>query len=440
MVAHGGKTRRGRSVRPLKGGIIGAIDVGSSKIACLILKPVPGGTDEQPKFKVLGIGQQASRGVRAGNVVDVNAVESAIRACVEQAEQMSGVTLKDAWISVSCGQPQSRNVHVEVPVSGQDVQEADLDRALATGRFQMNSKVRDVLHCMPGAYSIDGSRGIRNPVGMIGHSLGVTFRVVSAQGGPLRNLEACIGRCHLGIAGRVVSAYAAGLSTLLTDEAELGATVIDMGGGVTSIAVFVDGGLAYADQLPVGGNHVTSDIARGLSTSMAQAERLKTLFGSALTGPNDSRDMISVQQIGDDDAGSEASMPRSVLTGIIQPRIEETLELVRDRLADAGLASISARRVVLTGGASQLNGAREIASRILSKQVRLGKPVLLAGAPELAMSPSFSVCAGIASWASQKPHELQNFIEETDASAVAYANSSASQGIVGIKRWFKENF
>ena len=440
MVAHDGKTRRGRGVRSLKGGIIGAIDVGSSKFACLILKPVPGGTDELPKFKVLGIGQQASRGVRAGNVVDVNAVEGAIRACVEQAEQMSGVTLKDAWISVSCGQPQSRNVNVEIPVGGQDVREADLDRALATGRFQMNSKVRDVLHCMPGAYSIDGSRGIRNPVGMIGHSLGVTFRVVSAAGGPLRNLEACIGRCHLGIAGRVVSSLAAGQSTLLTDEAELGATVIDMGGGTTSIAVFVDGSLAYADQLPVGGNHVTSDIARGLSTSMAHAERLKTLFGSALTGPNDSRDMISVQQIGEDDAGGEASMPRSVLTGIIQPRIEETLELVRDRLADAGLSSISARRVVLTGGASQLNGAREIASRILSKQVRLGKPANLAGAPELAMSPSFSVCAGIASWASQKPHELQNFIEETDASAVAYANSSASHGIVGIRRWFKENF
>ena len=440
MAAHKGKTTRGRSQRSLKGGVIGAIDVGSSKIACLILKPQSRGEGGHASFKVLGFGQQASRGVRAGNIVDVNEVERAIRACVEQAEQMAGVTLKDVWLGVSSGHPQSRTVRVEIPVADHEVGEEDLQRAFATGRAQIPAGEREVLHCMPGSYSIDGNRGIRNPIGMIGQSLGVNFNVVSTSTGPLRNLQACLGRCHLSVAGRVACAYASGLSTLVADEMELGATVIDMGGGVTSIAVFADGGLVFTDVLPIGGNHVTSDIARGLSTSIVQAERLKTLFGSALSGPNDGREMVPVQQIGEEDGDGEAQMPRSVLTGIIQPRVEETFEIIRDRLSDAGLSSISARRVVLTGGASQLNGAREIASRILSKQVRHGKPMHMSGGPEQASSPAFAACAGIASWAAQRPTELQNYVEESDLDELAYANSSASHGFVGIKRWFKENF
>jgi cell division protein FtsA len=435
-----GKTRKGQPYWPNKGGIIGAIDIGSTKIACLILKPVVTREGAEPRFKVLGFGQQASRGVRAGNVVDINAAEVSIRAAVEQAEHMAGLFLKEAYVGISCGQPRSQALNIEVGISGGEVSEADLDRALAMGRAQIPANDREVLHCMPGSYSIDGSRGIRNPIGMIGETLGVSLHAVSAASGPLRNLEACVGRCHLSVAGKVVTSYAAGLATLISDEIELGATIIDMGGGTTSIAVFVDGGLIFADVLPVGGNHVTSDIARGLSTSLVQAERLKTLFGSALTGPNDVRELIPVRPIGEDDGDDDADVPRSVLTGIIQPRIEETFEIVRDRLADAGLSSVSARRVVLTGGASQLNGAREMAARIVSKQVRTGKPARLVDAADLVSGASYSACAGLASWAVQRPKELQNFREEDDALDAGYANSSGARGIVGIKRWFKENF
>lgn len=440
MDARKRKANGGHLHRPLKGGVIGAIDVGSSKIACLILKPLQTREGADPKFSVLGFGQQASRGVRAGNVVDINAAEVSIRAAVEQAEHMAGLFLKDAYVGIACGAPQSRALNVEVAIDGSEVTEADLQRAISVGRAQIPAGDREVLHCMPGSYAIDGSRGIRNPLGMIGQTLGVSLNVVSANAGALKNLSACVGRCHLSVAGKAVSVYAAGLSTLIADEIELGATVIDMGGGTTSIAVFMDGGLVFTDVLPVGGNHVTSDIARGLSTSLVQAERLKTLFGSALSGPNDGRDMVAVQQIGDEDDEGETQIPRSVLTGIIQPRLEETLEIVRDRLAEVGLASISARRVVLAGGASQLNGAREIAARILSKQVRLGKPAQLSGAADLVSGASFAACAGLATWAAQRPKEFQNFAESSDADEPGYANASASTGIVGIKRWFKENF
>ncbi len=435
-----GKTKGRNAQRPFKGGVIAALDVGSTKVACLIVKPVMPREGGAAKLKVLGVGQQASAGVRAGAVVDINAAEDSIRAAVEQAEQMAGVTLKDAFVGISCGQPQSRTINVEVSIAGHEVGEEDLRRAFATGRAQFPVNEREVVHCTPGSYAIDGSRGIRNPLGMIGETLGVSMYVVTAGSGPIRNLEACIGRCHLSIAGKAASAYASGLATLVADEIDLGATVVDMGGGTTSISVFFDGNLVFSDVLPVGGNHVTSDIARGLSTSLVQAERLKTLIGSALSGPNDGREMIAVQQLGEDDGEGDAQIPRSVLTGIIQPRIEETFEIVRDRLAEFGLSSISARRVVLTGGASQLNGAREIASRVLSKQVRLGRPAHLANLPDIVAGAPFAVCAGLASWAVQRPNEVQNFRDEADFPQLAYASSSASNGFAGIKRWFKENF
>lgn len=435
-----GRTARGQAYWPSKGGIIGAIDIGSTKIACLILKPIETPTGEVTRFRVIGHGHQASRGVRAGNVIDIALAEAGIRAAVEQAEQMAGLLLKDVHVALSCGAPRSQVIGVEVPVAGGEVRAADLSRAIAIGRARFPASDREVLHCMPSSYSVDGARGIRNPVGMLGDTLGVNLHALSVAAGPLRNLEACVGRSHLGIAGKAVSAYAAGLATLVADEIDLGATVVDMGGGTTSLAVFMDGGLVHAEALPIGGNHVTSDIARGLSTSLSQAERLKTLFGSALSGPNDARDLIAVQQIGEDDGDGENNVPRSILTGIIQPRIEETLELVRDRLAEAGLSSIAARRVVLTGGASQLNGVREIASRIVSKQVRLGKPACLVDAPEHASGAAFSACAGLATWAVQRPKELVEPAGEEDVAGLSLVSPSAARGLVGIKRWLKENF
>lgn len=441
MVVGFGNGRTGKGAGSRKSGIVAALDVGSTKVACLIVKIVPGREGGEPQLKVVGIGHHASRGVRGGTVVDINAAEDSIRAAVEQAERMAGITLKDAVVGVSCGQPQSRTINVEVSIAGHEVGDEDLRRAYSTARAQVPSSDREIIHCMAGSFAIDGSRGIRNPRGMVGDTLGVSMHAVSAASGPIRNLEACIDRCHLDISAKAVTAYAAGLSTLVADEMELGATIIDMGGGTTSIAVFFDGNLVFSDVLPVGGSHVTSDIARGLSTSLANAERIKTLHGSAFSGPNDGRDLISIAHLGEDDGDGESQISRSVLTGIIQPRIEETFEMVRDRLVDSGLASISGRRVVLTGGAAQLNGARETAARVLAKQVRIGRPARLGGLAEAASGPAFAGCAGLAIWASQRPNEVKVSASEFDAPALAYGtHGAASRGFGGLTRWIKENF
>lgn len=441
MVIGIGRTKSGKGQRAPKGGIIAALDVGSTKIACFIVKIVPQRDGAEPQLKVLGVGHHASRGVRGATVVDIISAEQSIRAAVEQAERMAGVTLKDAVLGISCGQPQSRTINVEVSIAGHEVGEEDLRMAYATGRAQGPTADREIIHCMPGSYAIDGSRGIRNPRGMVGDTLGVSMHTISAASGPMRNLEACVERCHLDVAGKVAVPYAAGLSTLVADEMELGATVIDMGGGTTSVSVFFDGNLIFAEVLPIGGNHVTSDIARGLSISVADAERLKTLHGSAFCGPNDGREMIPIARLGEDDQDAENQIPRSVLSGIIQPRLEETFELVRDRLLDCGLTSISGRRVVLTGGAAQLNGAREVAGRVLSKQVRVGRPGKLTGLGDAAGAPSFAAVAGVAIWASQRPNEVSVQHQDFDSQTLAYGtHGTASRGFEGLTRWFKENF
>jgi cell division protein FtsA len=266
---------------------------------------------------------------------------------------------------------------------------------------------------------------------MYGERLGVNMNVVTAGAGGVRNHTAAIGRSHLDVEALVVSPYAAGLSCLVEDEIGLGVTVIDMGGGTTTIGVFFDGNLIFADSVPVGGCHVTNDIARGLSTPVAHAERLKTLFGTAVSASTDEREMIAVPQIGEEEEGHVNHVPKSLLVGIIAPRIEETFELVRNRLEASGFDKIAGRRVVLTGGACQLHGAREFAGLILDKQVRLGRPQRVAGLAEATGGPAFSAAAGLLHFAMS---------QRAETPFAARAAAGPPNGIIGrLGHWLREN-
>jgi cell division protein FtsA len=258
---------------------IAVLDVGSSKICCFVAD-IESGDDP----KVIGIGHQASRGVKSGTVVDMEATQNAILSTVHAAEQMAGEAIDRVLVNLSGGFPVSFSMAIEVSIAGHEVGDADLRRAITHG-FQSDSvtgetaRGRQLIHSIPISYTIDGSSGIRDPRGMYGDLLGVNMHLVTAGNGPVRNLSTCVQRCHLDVAGFVVSPYASGLATLAPDEMSLGATLIDMGGGTTTIAVFLGGNVIFTDVLPIGGEHVTNDIARGLSTPIADAERMKTLFG-----------------------------------------------------------------------------------------------------------------------------------------------------------------
>lgn len=404
-----------------------ALDVGTTKVCCFIGRAELGGA-----IRVVGIGHQVSNGLRGGSVIEMEAAEHSIRTAVDAAEKMAGETIREVVVNLSGGYPASHTVGVEIPISGREVGESDLRRVLDLGRARPEAGEREVVHSIPVGYTIDGSRGIRDPRGMYGERLGVNMHVVTAAGGPRRNLAVCVERCHLNIEAMVVSSYASGLACLVEDEKDLGVTLVDMGGGTTTIAVFFDGSLVHVDSVPVGGNHVTNDIARGLSTPPTNAERMKTLYGSALPSPSDEREMIDVPQIGECERHDVNHMPRSMLIGIVRPRLEEIFELVRDRLQTSGFDKVAGRRVVLTGGASQLQGARELAAQILDKQARTGRPLRISGLAEATGGPAFSTCAGLLGFALRDPaHELQ----PPKSPEVARNGTFARLG-----QWLKENF
>jgi len=416
----------------VRGGIAAALDIGSSKICCFIARVDDGGTP-----RVVGIGQQASRGIKGGAIVDMEQAEASVINAVHAAEQMAGETIDRVVVNLSGGYPASSTVGVEVSLNGHEVGEADLRRALTYGhqtqlQRQDEDHGRQMIHSIPTGYSIDGNRGIRDPRGMFGDQLGVHMHIITASAGAVRNVSTCIQRCHLDPAAYVVSPYASGLASLVEDELELGATVIDMGGGTTTIAVFYEHNVIFTDVIPVGGNHVTSDIARGLSTPLAHAERMKTLYGHVIAAPTDERELIDVPQVGEDDSSESQQIPRSLLVGIIQPRVEETLELVRSRLELSGFDKVAGRRVVLTGGACQLPGTRELASTVLDKQVRIGRPAHVHGLAEATAGPAYATCAGLLNYA---------VTAEVPMPGEASPEPKELGGLVGrLGHWLREHF
>jgi cell division protein FtsA len=389
-------------------GPIGVLDIGTTKIVCII-----GRVESDGSSRVLGFGWQRGRGVRNGGIVDIEEAERAIRAAVGQAENEADQRLKSITVNLSCGQPESRLFNVQWPVGGRAVNEADLRRVLLEGRARAVSDGRDIIHSLPLAFAADDAQGVEDPRGLHCETLTARVHVVDAQRTALMNLSACLHRCDLEVQEMVSAPMAAGMATLVEDERLLGATVIDMGGGTTGMAVFSEGQLLHTAQLPIGGTHVTNDIARVLSTPVTHAERLKTLYGSAQGSPDDEKELLPVPLVGEEEH-QLAKVPRSMVVNIIKPRLEETFELVKERLEGSGLGRAAGSRVVLTGGASQLNGAREMASRILGRQVRHGRPATLRGLPDSASGPAFATAVGLLAWASGAGRTLPDIDLDAD--------------------------
>ena len=379
--------------------VVSVLDVGTSKIACLVarLRPVEAGDalpDRTHTVELIGVGHQRSRGVKGGQVVDMDAAEQAIRLAVDAAERMAGVQIESVIVSVSAGRLASETFHAEVPASGRPIEDRDIRRVLQAGCVHTVRPNRAVVHSIPTGFGLDATRGVRDPRGMVGQSLGVDMHIVTAEAAPLRNLMLCVERSHLNVETMVAAPYASGLASLVDDESEMGVTLVDMGGGTTSVAVFKGGNFVHSDAVALGGHHVTLDLARGLSTSIDEAERLKTLHASVFPSLTDEREQIAVTPVGENELDATTYLPKSMVVKIVKPRVEEILELVRDRLKASGYAA-EARRVVLTGGACQLTGLPELARRILDRPVRIGRPLGARGLPEAAKGPAFAAPVGL---------------------------------------------
>jgi cell division protein FtsA len=259
------------------------------------------------------------------------------------------------------------------------------------------------------------------------------MHVVTADGAAVRNLMLTVERALLSVEAMAASPYVAGLAVLADDEADHGAAVVDMGAGTTTVAVFSSGRFIHADGFALGGFHVTMDLARGLSTSIYDAERIKTLYGSVLAGGLDERDMITVPTVGVDERDPPQFVSRATLTRIIKPRVEEILEMVRDRLATSPFAAEPRSRVVLTGGASQLTGLPELAARILGRPVRIGRPLGVAGLPEDARGAAFAVAAGLLVYPQTAHHE------HFEPRQTRHRTGTGGY-IARVGRWLRESF
>jgi cell division protein FtsA len=415
------------------------LDVGTSKVACLIARLMPAETSDTlrgrtHRVRILGIGHQRSRGIKGGAVIDMEEAESAIRLAVDAAERMAQVQVESVIVNLTGGRIGSHHYGAKVNIGGRPVTDNDVHRVLEAAAARTARQGRAVLHSLSNGFTLDSTTGIRDPKGMIGEDLGATMHVVSCDQAAARTLMLAVERCHLTIEAVVATPYAAGLSALVDDEAELGTALVDMGGGTTSIGVFVDGHLTHTDAVAVVGNHVSMDIARGLTIRMSDAERLKTLYGSCISCASDDRETISVTQVGED--GEEAHhIPKSQLVRIIKPRVEEILELVRDRLKVAGFAPQAGRRLVITGGASQLTGLSEAARRIVSSQVRIGRPLGIQGLPESAKSPAFAASVGLLVY--PQVAGVEHYEPRRQG---GYAATGTDGYITRVGRWLRDSF
>jgi len=393
-------TARVKPVQPGRASLVSVLDIGSTKICCVIARLRPRGEGRALKgrthvVEVLGFGYGASAGVKAGVISDLEAAEQAIRTVVGIAERAAGVTVQSVIVNVSAGRLGSETFNASVSLDGHAVEGGDLRRVLAAVNERSVRDERAVLHALPIGYSLDGQKGLRDPRGMVGDALGVDVAVVTAETLAMRNIELALNRCHLEVEAFIATPYASGLSALVDDEASLGVGCIDFGGATTTVAVFNEGHLVYADAIAIGGHNITLDLARQLSISIEDAERLKTLHASVLPGQTDDRDLVTIQPVGAGQDEAPMQIPRSTLTRIVRPRIEEILNVLRDRLQATGMIDVSGRRFVMTGGASELTGLSELARRMLARNVRQGRPLGVSGLPEMAKGAAFSTVTGM---------------------------------------------
>jgi len=345
--------------------------------------------------ELIGYSQIQSRGVKAGAVVDQAGCEQSVRQAVALAEEMAKVRVESVLLSVSGGRLQGQLIEAASDIRGATVAASDIARITSAGMHHATGEGRTVLHALPVGYSIDGVKGIRDPKGMVARQFGVDMNVVTADATVAKNLMLVVERCHLNVEAMAASPYVAGLSVLTDDEADLGAAVVEMGAGTTTIATYSGGRFVHATGFALGGHHITMDLARGLSACIADAERIKTLYGTVLTGGSDTRELMSVPSAGDDGLDVPQIVSRATIANIVRHRAEEIFEMVRDRLADSPFAAEPKARVVLSGGASQLTGTLELATRVLNRPVRVGRPLGFSRLPNEAKSASFAVPSGL---------------------------------------------
>jgi cell division protein FtsA len=411
-----------------KNSIIAALDVGSSKVCCLI-----GKLDNQNNLSVIGAGFQESKGLVSGIITDMKALETSIRNCVANAEKMAAVRVKKITIGFSSVNIEIENLNIEIDLKGSIVSQGDLDRAynFLSEKHIIGSK--SILHIIPVQYSIDGNKGVKSPLGMFGDKLGVEISIISTEQNILKNFQNVVKQCDLEIDNLIYTPYAIGLSLLSEEEKELGVALVDIGSTLSSLSIFYNGTILFTKIIPLGGNMITNDISRIFSLSVLDSERIKIINGQLIEELENSLSIIEVDALGNDNDSVEIT--RKDLISVIKPRVNEIINTLKEYILESGYNHLIANRVVITGGTSQMDGLIDITSKIIEKRARLGKSNVIKGIPDNMRSSSFSAINSLLTY---------SIVNNNDISAKNKIKSNNSEGLysylIKFKNWIVENF
>jgi len=402
--------------------VLVGIDIGTTKTTAIVGEVTDTGID------VIGIGTSPAKELRKGVVVNIESTVEAIKKAIEEAEHMSGCSINSAYVGISGSHIKGQNSLGIVAVKGREVGEEDVQRAIEASKAIAIPVDREILHALPQNYIVDGQEGVRDPVGMSGVRLEAKVHVVTGAVASIQNIVKSVNRVGLDIEDLVLEQLAASEAVLSPDEKDLGVVLIDIGGSTTGIAVFSEGSIKHTAMLPVGGNYLTSDIATGLRTPFNEAEKIKLNYGCALTSMIPKEETIEVPSVG----GREArEVSRQILGRIIEPRMEEILNMASKEIVRSGFEELLAAGVVLTGGTSLLPGINELAEHIFEMPVRSGIPSGVGGLSDVVTSPACATGVGLIIYGSK----------QTSSDSVYKKTGNVFDNMIKtIKKWFLEFF
>ena len=405
--------------------VVVGIDIGTTKICTLV------GREESPnQVHIIGVGIEPSQGIKKGVVVDLAAASMAVKKSIEKAERTSGMEINSALVSLAGAQISSTNNKGAVGVSGRVIDQDDIYRAIESARSVPLPHNQEIIHVIHRGFNVDGQEGIRMPIGMHGYRLEVETHIITASTASTENLRQCVGASGVDVSQFVLNPLASAEVVLTETERQMGVLVCDIGGGTTDIALYVNGDVWFTAVLPVGGNHITSDIAQGLRLPISQAEEIKLLHGYAIEADVDERESFHIRPFGEENS---VQISRADLAHIIEARAEEILSLVLQEIKRSGYDGLLPAGIVLTGGCSLLPGLRQLANRIFNTPARIGKPEGLIGMTDRLDSPAFSTSVGLLKWA----FLYNEFIPQETRTSIGIQMPGNSHAWETLKEWLK---
>ena len=373
------------------------LDIGTSKVVAVVAEVTSDNSTE-----IIGLGIHPSRGLRNGVVVDIDSTTSAIKKSISEAESMAGCHISSCYVGISGSHIRGLNSEGVVPIRDGDVKYSDVDRVIETAQAMAIPADQRLLHVLPRDYIIDKQDGIKEPLGMAGSRLEAKVHLVTCSNNASQNIHKCVSACGLDVEGFVLEQLASSYSVLTKDERDLGVCLIDIGGGTTDIAVFIDGSISFTDVIPIAGDHVTNDIAEAFRTPPSQAEDIKQQYGCAVSSLTRPDELMMVPGMG---GRPERELSRQALADVLERRYVEIFSMAQQKLNQSGFESLIPAGIVITGGASKVEGATELAEEVFHAPVRLGSPQSISGFKEIINNPIYATATGLLLYGQKKLQE-----------------------------------